>query len=93
MRSDLFKRGVDEALITDFFGGVAQVQVDATDDASRRPYAGVDLNEGNTLVAAAPYLLVETKQPESLLRRVQTWSALCIVGFVYMMCFRLDSKL
>ncbi|KAF4564489.1 glycosylphosphatidylinositol anchor biosynthesis [Pleurotus pulmonarius] len=91
VRSDLFKRGVDEALITDFFGGVAQVQVDATDDASRRPYVPVDSDEGNTLradVAAAPYLLVETKQPESLLRRLQTWSALCIVGFVYMMCFR-----
>ena len=88
MRSDLFKRGVDEALITDFFGGVAQVQVDATDDAA---YAGVNSNEGNMLradVAAVPYLLVETKQPESLLRRVQTWSALCIIGFVYMMCFR-----
>ncbi|KAF9500617.1 hypothetical protein BDN71DRAFT_1440030 [Pleurotus eryngii] len=96
VRSDLFKRRVDAALITDFFGGVAQVQLDATDDTSRKAFAPVDSSlspsgEGNTLrhdLSAAPYQLIETRQPESLLRRVQTWSALCIVGFLCMICFR-----
>ncbi|KDQ32136.1 hypothetical protein PLEOSDRAFT_1062200 [Pleurotus ostreatus PC15] len=96
VRSDLFKRRVDEALITDFFGGVAQVQLDATDDASRRAFVPADssLSPSDERTAikpdlpAAPYQLIETQQPESLLRRVQTWSALCIVGFLCMICLK-----
>jgi hypothetical protein len=34
VRSDLFRRSLDDALITDFFGGVAQVEVDVDVGAS-----------------------------------------------------------
>ncbi|KAF5356891.1 hypothetical protein D9756_006422 [Leucocoprinus leucothites] len=103
VRSDLFRRPLDQALITDFFGGVAQAEVippiedlGITDDAP--PDLGDSLpapEEATSLVKVSPSLF--SHRPSDILsssnvvdkkRTVQMWGGLCLVGGLAAWAFR-----
>ncbi|KAJ7619387.1 peptidase C13 family-domain-containing protein [Roridomyces roridus] len=81
VRADLFRRPLDEVLITDFFGGVAQVEV----QESTTPFSGPDGPESVPVadtrprVAAASFTTETGVQDESW-RTLRTWGGVVLLG-------------
>lgn len=74
VRDDLFKRPLDQSLITDFFGGVAQAEVVSEDEIRSLPDpSAIDDTQGETLRVTPRR---EIKSASSVLRTVLSQSQL-----------------
>ncbi|KJA21422.1 hypothetical protein HYPSUDRAFT_140580 [Hypholoma sublateritium FD-334 SS-4] len=96
VRSDLFKRPLDKARITDFFGGVAQVEIISLDSATISPEATSPTNDTEPLqlrpnvmpLAAKAQNMSDTVTTQTWLaqlngkewKTVRAWVSLAIIG-------------
>ncbi|KAJ7619392.1 peptidase C13 family-domain-containing protein [Roridomyces roridus] len=81
VRADLFRRPLDEVLITDFFGGVAQVEV----QESTTPFSGADGPESVPAAdtrprVAATAFTTETGVQDESWRTMRTWGGVVLLG-------------
>lgn len=97
MRSDLFRRSLNNALITDFFGGVSQAEVtppDASDDYHpilETPPAGETFDVAGPLPAPrtpAPFTPSREDVYISDLRTLGLWGGLALLGVTTTWVFR-----
>ena len=96
VRSDLFKRPLDKARITDFFGGVAQVEILSLDSATPSPEATSPTNDTEPLqlrpntmpLVAKVQNMTDTAITQTWLtqlngkewKTVRAWASLTIIG-------------
>ncbi|KAF9443066.1 hypothetical protein P691DRAFT_713766 [Macrolepiota fuliginosa MF-IS2] len=93
IRNDLFSRPLDKALITDFFGGVAQAEVapfvedsDTYEDPSAAPLPEEVL--AGPLSPPSSYTSISPGEATSDLRMVRLWGGLALVGALTSWVFR-----
>ncbi|KAL0959540.1 hypothetical protein HGRIS_011254 [Hohenbuehelia grisea] len=98
VRDDLFKRPLDKALITDFFGGVAQAEVfPPVEPQEGTPNSGedgivdvdVDLDAGPAVGVANETTRAQMSSPDSIhswtlhaLKELRAWACLAVVGIL-----------
>ncbi|KAF9460580.1 hypothetical protein BDZ94DRAFT_1265659, partial [Collybia nuda] len=85
VRSDLFKRPLENALITDFFGGVAQVEVTPPRQGSALPPSNspTSPSQPDQKVHRAANNIPSTPHLISLFdgwREMRTWGSIAVMG-------------
>ncbi|KAG6848835.1 glycosylphosphatidylinositol anchor biosynthesis [Arthromyces matolae] len=88
VRSDLFNRPLEKTLITDFFGGVSQVEVSPppseqpAQPPSQPPSVQIKEEQGRTHLRAETNRVTLENVKEKLGQNVRSWGALAIVGLL-----------
>lgn len=85
VRSDLFKRPLENALITDFFGGVAQVEVTPPQQGSALPPSNpsTPASKPDQKIPRTTSNVPTTPRLVSLLdgwREMRTWGSVAVIG-------------
>lgn len=85
VRSDLFKRPLESALITDFFGGVAQVEVTPPQQGTALPPSNpsTPASQPDQKLRRAASNVPATPRLTSLLdgwREMRTWGSVAVIG-------------